>query len=1246
MPFEIMQWNCRGLISKWAEVKPFLAEKSSDAMCIQETHFLPADQYDFRINNYTIFNCYSNDNIRKGGACIYIKNDYPHFQVQLNTSLQAVACSVRIGRMRVTICSLYLPPNESFLYADLNDLTSQLPQPYIMCSDANSKHFLWGSDRCDRRGGIWEQLIRQHALNVLNTGCPTRLDDYTGLWSHIDITLSTSDIGQYMEWRTDDDLCSSDHCPIYVSCDLNERTPTGENTFHGWNINKAKWTEFQERCQLRFCAELGIDNCSIMTEELVQTASECVPQRTGKSKYSCPWWTEECKTAIRERKKALNRFRRTRLTALLMEYKRAKAKARQVIRRAKKESWEKLLHMFNYRTPVRQLWEVIRKFTKKERIQRALPVLNIGGNIIDDPHDVGNALGRFFSDISSSTNYRPNFQTRLRLMSESVPELSSDNHESYNDVFNIDELKRSVTECGNTSIGPDKVHYAFFKHLTETQLLEILNLINYIWTTEIFPLEWKHSIVIPILKPGKPGNKPESYRPIQLTSCFCKLMERMVAKRLNWYVEHNNMISKYQCAFKKGRSTIDHLLRLESEIRKGFFYNRYTLAVFLDLKSAYNLTSTVALLTKMHTLGFRGRMMNFLKGYLDERTFQVKCGGLSDIHTQENGLVQGGVISPVLFNIAINDIFANVPEHISKALCADDCSMWVQGRHIRVLIEDMQYALDEVSRWTDNWGFIFTPPKCNAVIFRRYMKSRELLNIPELKIYDQPLEYLEHVKFLGVILDTRLNYNRHIQYVKSKSLKRISLLKCLAGRGCGADRTVLLRIYKSMIRPILDYGSQILDGPGNKAVEGLESIQNTCLRIVTGALRTSPILPLLVETNIFPLYMRRMDLSLRYCMKMQGRDDHPCQELIDDESALHTVDRSYMKRISGFPLYERLAETCDNLTFVFPHDIVYKQRTIPTWELGRCKLEKLTEEKKDLVNPIQIQCAFQEYRQQHTEYDFIFTDGSKSIEGVGCAFIHGDRHEKHKLPEVCSIFTAESVAILQTLQYIQTNEIHKCVVCTDSLSVVTALKDITSEHPVLIEVMSLYHRITENGSDVIVLWIPGHCGIIGNEKADRLAKAAIFSDQTLECRVGYREYFPILRQSLREYFNQLWSNYNPHTNLKEIKEEVGNWDTSRRQNRREEIVLCRLRLGHSRLTHSYIMDREPRPQCSRCRSPLSIKHILIECPEYTRQRTPIVTSCNQHQIPVTLRSVLGDEYPDIIDEVFKFLRDCQLLKLL
>ena len=195
-----------------------LSERASDIICIQGTHFLPTDRYDFRLNNYTIYNCYSNDSIRKGGVCLYVKKEYPHFQITLNTPFQAVACSIRIGRMRVAVCSLYLPPNEQFQLSDLEALIIQLPQPFVICSDANSKHFIWGADRCDRRGNVWEQLIRRHALKSLNNGCPTRLDDYTGLWSHIHITLTSSDIGQYMELSTDEELHASDHHPICVLC--------------------------------------------------------------------------------------------------------------------------------------------------------------------------------------------------------------------------------------------------------------------------------------------------------------------------------------------------------------------------------------------------------------------------------------------------------------------------------------------------------------------------------------------------------------------------------------------------------------------------------------------------------------------------------------------------------------------------------------------------------------------------------------------------------------------------------------------------------------------------------------------------------------------------------------------------------------------------------------------------------------------------------------------------------------------
>ena len=240
--------------------------------------------------------------------------------------------------------------------------------------------------------------------------------------------------------------------------------------------------------------------------------------------------------------------------------------------------------------------------------------------------------------------------------------------------------------------------------------------------------------MIPILKAGKVADKMESYRPIQLTSCFSKLMERIVARRLAWFVENEGLLSKYQCAFRKNRCTVDHVVRLESEVRSGFLRNKYTLAVFLDFQSAYNLTNTTALLWKLYHLGFRGRLMCYLREYLKERTFQVKCGRLSDNFNQTNGLLQGGVISPLLFNLMINDIFDNIPDYISYAIYADDCTMWIQGRNLTDLVQTMQTALHDVTEWCRKWGFVFTPSKCTAVVFRRFMRANEMQNIPPLTL--------------------------------------------------------------------------------------------------------------------------------------------------------------------------------------------------------------------------------------------------------------------------------------------------------------------------------------------------------------------------------------------------------------------------------------------------------------------------------------------------------------------------------
>ena len=125
----------------------------------------------------------------------------------------------------------------------------------------------------------------------------------------------------------------------------------------------------------------------------------------------------------------------------------------------------------------------------------------------------------------------------------------------------------------------------------------------------------------------------------------------------------------------------------------------------------------------------------------------------------------------------------------------------------------------------DRWGFLFSPPNCITIAFLRFLREDELDNLPVLHVYDQPIAYNAPVRFSGVMLDTRLHLNTMVLHVKTKAVHRISVSKCVSGRGCGAYRSVLLRTYMSIVRPILDYACHILNGPRNTAVDSLDAIQ-------------------------------------------------------------------------------------------------------------------------------------------------------------------------------------------------------------------------------------------------------------------------------------------------------------------------------------------------------------------------------------------------------------------------------------
>ena len=165
------------------------------------------------------------------------------------------------------------------------------------------------------------------------------------------------------------------------------------------------------------------------------------------------------------------------------------------------------------------------------------------------------------------------------------------------------DLKRPLKKSYNSYPGPDQIHYEILRHLPIETLHILLDIINETWKSDTFPESWREALIISIPKPGKDHFNPLNYRPIALTSCICKTVERMVNERLVWYLEKNGLLAKQQCGYRSNRSTVDHLVRLETFIRDAFIHNQHLVAVFFDLQKAYDTTWKYGILKDLHNMG-------------------------------------------------------------------------------------------------------------------------------------------------------------------------------------------------------------------------------------------------------------------------------------------------------------------------------------------------------------------------------------------------------------------------------------------------------------------------------------------------------------------------------------------------------------------------------------------------------------------------------------------------------------------
>ena len=245
---------------------------------------------------------------------------------------------------------------------------------------------------------------------------------------------------------------------------------------------------------------------------------------------------------------------------------------------------------------------------------------------------------------------------------------------------------------------------------------------------------------------------------------------------------------------------------------------------------------------------------------------------------------------------------------------------------------------------------------------------------------------------------------------------------------------------------------------------------------------------------------------------------------------------------------------------------------------------------------------FDIFKESHDNYNFIYTDGSKTSEFTSSAIVCNDKQYGERIPSNASIFTAELHAIYLALLEIENSQKINFVIASDSLSSLLAISNPYSTNPLVQRILLKHHSlISELNKQIIFLWIPGHSNIIGNEKADTEAKT-VPSDNECRLRLPYSDYKPLFKAKGIEKWQISWDSQYLNKQW-EIQKSVENGVCPRMINRRDQVVLNRLRIGHSYVTHNYLLKSEDPPFCYACDQNFTIKHILIECSDFLQIRS-------------------------------------------
>ena len=816
--------NADGLLNKRDELLIHIEEFQPKIIAI--TEIVPKKvqefiQWEYSLDRYDMF---CNENPSRGVA-LYLDKTLNAQECILrdNTFKEAVLCHFETNdKEKCLVGCIYRSPNSTEENTqELNKLLkNDLIQKYdkvCLMGDFNFPNITWTGQWTSQndlefiettRDAFLEQMVKE----------PTRTRE--GQRSNIlDLILvNETDLISDIDHKCP--LGKSDHQILTFTLYVNAKETEVKDTIQSYNLKNADYNSIRKYfadLDWKHLESLDTEHCwKDIRNKIHKAMEDHIPKRKNGTKVKYPktyWMSIDLRKSVKKKYRLYRKYLESGKRKKGEKYQ-AYAKERDEI--SKKLKQERKNHEKNIATKCKQQPKLFWKYINSRlRVKTGIsPLKNKDGKLVCDDQGKAEILNSYFSSVftKEDTDNVPTIPAKIP-----PADNCTDVHVS------IEEVKKKLSQINpNKAQGPDRVPAQILKELSEELALPLSILFNKSLETGELPADWKKAEVTAIFKKGTKSD-PGNYRPVSLTCITCKLLEQFIRDRVVQHMNENKLYSECQHGFRAGRSCMTQLTEVMNDFTK-FMDNKESFdVVYLDFRKAFDSVPHKRLLLKLQSYGIKGNLLEWIKNFLTGRTQKVCINGILSTGADVlSGIPQGSILGPILFTIFINDLPDEL--HSICKIFADDTKIYNSTEKS----ETIQNDIDKLINWSERWNLYFNDSKCKVMHLGK-KNPNCAYKISHNENDKHTLETCREERDLGVVFDSELKFDKHINSAINKGNRMLGLIK---RSFTGLENQVLVKLYKSLVRPHLEYGNQIWNPFLKRQSSALEKVQRRATKLI------------------------------------------------------------------------------------------------------------------------------------------------------------------------------------------------------------------------------------------------------------------------------------------------------------------------------------------------------------------------------------------------------------------------------